>query len=70
MAALAKESGKKGYLNTKKIEWPPTRESFRLLCKALNVHINEMKILDALVCCRGPKMEEEPEENFSMERLT
>ena len=69
VAELAKEKGSKGYLNTKLIEWPPTRDSFKLLCKALNMEISESKILDAIICCRGIKMEDEPEENFSMEKL-
>ena len=69
VAELAKEKGNKGYLNTKLIEWPPTRDSFKLLCKALNMEISESKILDAIICCRGANMENEPEENFSMEKL-
>ena len=70
MAEMAKERGKKGYLNTKLIAWPPTRESFKLLCKALNIEISQHKILDAIVCCRGPRLENEPEDNFSMDKLT
>lgn len=64
VAELAKEKGNKGYLNTVLIEWPPTRESFKLLCKALNIEISENKVLDAIICCRGAKLENEPEENF------
>lgn len=32
IAELKKEMGNKGYLNTKYIDWPPTRESFKILC--------------------------------------
>ena len=35
-------NGKKAYLNNCKIEWPPTRESFALLCKALNLKVNQL----------------------------
>ena len=69
MAELAKEKGNKGYLNTKLIDWPPTRDSFKLLCKALNIEISERKVLDAIICCRGINMEKEPEENFEIDKL-
>lgn len=70
MAEMAKTSGRKAMLNTKLIVWPPTRESFKLLCKALNLEISESQILEAIVCCRGPKLEQEPEEKFSIDKLT
>ena len=53
-------NGKKAYVNNCKIEWPPTRESFALLCKALNLKVNQLQIIDAIVYCRGKKMEQEP----------
>lgn len=66
---MAKELGKKSYLNTNYIDWPPTRQSLKLLCKALNIQVSENKILDAMICCRGPKLENEPEENFDEDKL-
>ena len=31
--------------------------------------MSENKIIDAIISCRGIKMENEPEENFSMDKL-
>ena len=67
---MAKGQGKNKYINAKLIEWPPTRDSFKLLCMALNLEISENKVYDAIVYCRGPKLEQEPEDNFSMDKLT
>ena len=45
---------------------PPTRESIQLLCKAMNLKITPTKSIDAVLYCRGPKMEEAPPANFQM----
>ena len=40
-----------------------------LLFKALNLRVAPTRLLDALIYSRGPKMEEEPPESFTLEKL-
>lgn len=51
------------------IAWPPTRKSMNLLFRALNLSVAPTKMLDCLIYCRGPKMEDEPPENFDIDKL-
>ena len=55
--------------NNKPIAWPPTRDSLGLLFKALNLNVAPTRLLDALIFSRGPKMEDESPENFSIDKL-
>ena len=55
--------------NNKPIAWPPTRSSLDLLFRALNLKIAPTKLIDALIYSRGPKMEDEPAENFNEDKL-
>lgn len=55
--------------NNKPIAWPPTRHSLELLFRALNLRVAPTKLIDALIYSRGPKMEEEAPENFSVDKL-
>ena len=65
---VGKVGGKK-YLNNIPIQWPPTKYSFELLCKALNLKVTPTRIYDAIIYSRGPKMDEEPPEKFSYKKL-
>lgn len=51
------------------IDWPPTRQSFMRLCKQLNLKISMKRSLDAILFCRGAKMENAPPESFSLNKL-
>lgn len=57
------------FANNKPIAWPPTRHSLKLLFEALNLFVAPTKLIDALIYSRGPKMEEEPAENFDLDKL-
>mmetsp|Transcript_16948 Transcript_16948/g.26094 ORF Transcript_16948/g.26094 Transcript_16948/m.26094 type:complete len:90 (+) Transcript_16948:449-718(+) len=48
---------------------PPTRESFKLLCKYMNLKVTSRRCIDAIIYCRGPKLEEEDPSTFSMDKL-
>lgn len=54
------------YLNNIIINWPPEKEDFKNLCKAINVKIDEKVAYEAMIFSKGPKMNKE---NFSFERL-
>lgn len=62
-------NGKTVYDNAKFINWPPGREDFENLCKAMNLKVTKHKIIEAVMYFRGPELEEEPAENFSFEKL-
>jgi hypothetical protein len=51
------------------IVWPPTRWSLNLLFRAINLKVSPTRLIDALIYSRGPKMDEEPAENFNMDKL-
>lgn len=55
--------------NNRPIAWPPTRQSMVLLFQALNLRVSPTQLIDALIYSRGPKMEDEPPENFSLDNL-
>jgi hypothetical protein len=46
------------------IKMPITRENMKILCSAMNLRITPIKIIDAVLYCRGPKMEKAPPSNF------
>ena len=52
-----------------KIPMPITRSGFKQLCKLLNIHCTEILSFEAVIYCRGPKMDDSPPETFNMEKL-
>ena len=54
------------YPNNVIINWPPDKEDFKNLCKAINLKIDEKQAIEAILYSKGPKM---LNENFSFERL-
>ena len=42
---------------------------FQKLCNALNIHCTEMTSYEAIIYCRGPKMDDGPAEAFDMDKL-
>jgi hypothetical protein len=50
-----------------RITLPITRKSLKKLCEKMDFRISERQIIEALIFCRGPKMEQS--ENFSLEKL-
>jgi hypothetical protein len=49
MTALVNKAAKEG-----KIAMPITKDGFKELCKALNLHCTEVLAFEALIYCRGP----------------
>ena len=52
-----------------KIPIPMTRAGFKQLSKALNIHCSEITSFEAIIHCRGPKMDDSPPESFDMDKL-
>lgn len=46
-----------------------TRNGFKTLCKALNIRCTELLSFEAMICCRGPKMDESDPDEFNFEKL-
>ena len=46
------------------IKMPITREGMIILFKSMNLKLKPTKAIDAVIYCRGPKMEQAPEEDF------
>ena len=51
------------------IQIPITRDGMVTLCNSMNLKIKPTKAIDAVIYCRGPKMEQSPEEDFNIEKL-
>jgi hypothetical protein len=56
-------------MKDKKIGTPITRTGFKSLCKALNIHCTEIMSFEAVIHCRGAKMEEADPEDFDFDKL-
>ena len=48
---------------------PITREGMLILCKSMNLICTPTRAIDAVIYCRGEKMENGPESEFSMKKL-
>ena len=46
-----------------------TRVGFKQLCKVINMHCTEITSFEAIIHCRGPKMDDSPPEAFDMDKL-
>ena len=51
------------------IKMPPTREGLDLLFKTLNLYVDSKRVFECLVYCRGSKLEDGPEDEFTMDKL-
>lgn len=56
-------------IRERKIPIPITRNGFKELCKALNIHCTELLSFEAVVHCRGEQMENGDPNDFDFERL-
>ena len=52
-----------------KIALPITKEGFKKVCKALDLHCSEMLALEGLLYCRGKQMEFSRPEDFDFDRM-
>lgn len=48
---------------------PPTRAMIRKLFESLNLILQESRVIDCLLFCRGPKMEKSDPEDFKIEKF-
>lgn len=57
------------YKNNIVINWPPGRRDFEHLCMALNIRVPAKKLIEGVIYFRGPKMDEEPIEEFNFDKM-